>query len=204
MSSALKAASLTIQNVLLQSFLSDQALASYIGAGAVVSLATPDDMESKGQFGLSIWLYRLIRDEQTLNQPAWYPAPNRLRSKPLPVRLHYLFTPITASAPGAGTPETEQLLLGRVLQTFNDKPLLSGADLLDAFRGTDIALAVRLETLELENIARIWDSLERSYQLCLSYEVGIVPIESAREDVNEVPVAVALPEFGIGQLVSGP
>jgi hypothetical protein len=203
MSSALKAASLTIQNVLLQSFLSDPALASYISVGAVVSLGTPDDMESKGQFGLSIWLYRLIRDEQTLNQPVWRPAPNRIRHKLLPVRLHYLMTAITANTPGAGTPETEQLLLGRVLQTFNDKPLLSGADLLDAFRGTDIALGVRLEALELENIARIWDSLERSYQLCLSYEVGIVPIESAREDISEAPVAVALPEIGIGELVGG-
>jgi hypothetical protein len=204
MSSALKAASVTLQKVLQQSFATDPALAGYFAGGAIVSLGTPDDMEKAGKFGLSIWLYRLIRDEQTLNQPAWRPSPNRIRRKPLPVRLHYLLTPIISGQAGGGSPETEQLVLGRVLQTFNDKPLLSGADLSDAFHGTEIALAVRLETLELDTIARIWDSLERSYQLCLSYEVGIVPIESAREDFSDAPVAVALPEFGIGQLVGGP
>jgi hypothetical protein len=204
MSSALKAASVTLQTILQQSFAADPALAAYFAGGAVISLGTPDDMEKAGKYGLSLWLYRLIRDEQTLNQPALRPAPNRIRRRPLPVRLHYLMTPIISGVAGGGSPETEQHVLGRVLQTFNDKPLLSGTDLSDAFQGTDIVLAVRLETLELENIARIWDSLERSYQLCVSYEVGIVPIESAREDVSEAPVSVALPDFGIAELVGGP
>jgi hypothetical protein len=204
MSYALKAASVTLQKVLQQSFATDPALAAYFAGGAIVSLGTPHDMEKEGKFGLSVWLYRLIRDEQTLNQPPWRPAPNRVRHQPLPVRLHYLMTPIISGVSGGGSPETEHHVLGRVLQTFNDKPLLSGADLSDAFQGTDIALAIRLETLELDNVARIWDSLKRSYQLCLSYEVGIVPIESAREDVSGTPVSIALPEFGIGERVGSP
>jgi hypothetical protein len=201
MSTALKAASVTLQNVLQGSFATDPALAAYFAGGAIVSLGTPHDMEKAGKFGLSLWLYRLIRDEQTLTQPPSRPAPNRIRRQPLPVRLHYLMTPIISGASGGGSPETEQHVLGRVLQTFNDKPRLSGADLSDAFLGTDIALSIRLETLELENIARIWDSLERSYQLCLSYEVGIVPIESTGEDASDTPVRVALLNFGVGQLV---
>lgn len=204
MSYALKAASVTIRNLLQQSFAADPALQTYFTSGAVVSLGTPDEMEAAGQFGLSIWLYRLMRDEQTLNLPASRPTPYRLRRQPLPLRLHYLMTPIISSQGGGGTPETEQHVLGRVLQTFNDKPLLTGADLADAFVGSNVELAVRLETLELENLARLWDSLERSYQLCLSYEVGIVPVETGLEDVAESPVAVVLPEYGLGALVSAP
>src|SRR5215471_4659040 len=133
MSYSLKAASVTLQTVLQQSFAADPALAAYFAGGAIISLGTPDDMEKAGKFGLSLWLYRLIRDEQTLNQPPLRPAPNRIRRRPLPVRLHYLITPIISSAAGGGSPETEQHVLGRVLQTFNDHPLLSGADLADAF-----------------------------------------------------------------------
>src|ERR1700692_1912893 len=129
MSYALKAASVTLQNVLLQSFATDPALAAYFAGGAIVSLGTPDAMEKAGKFGLSLWLYRLIRDEQTLNRPPVRPSPTTIRRPPLPVRLHYLMTPIISGATGGGNPETEQHVLGRVLQTFNDKPRLSGADL---------------------------------------------------------------------------
>jgi hypothetical protein len=204
MSYALKAASVTIQKFLEQSFAADPALATYFASGATVSLGTPDDMEGASQFGLSIWLYRLVRDDQTLNQPPWRPSPNKIRRRPLPLRLHYLLTPIISSQSGGGTPETEQHILGRVLQTFNDTPLLTGADLSDAFAGQGIELAVRLETLELENLARLWDSLERSYQLCLSYEVGVVPIESASEDISGVPVGIVLPEYGVGEVIGAP
>jgi hypothetical protein len=206
MSKALKAASLTLQTFLQQSFTADNDLASFFSGGgtAVVSLGTPDDMETNGQYGLSLWMYRLVRDEQTLNDPPGRPLPNRMRSKPLPMRLHYLMTPIIANKPNAGNPEFEQLVLGRVLQTFNDHPLLSGADLADAFLGSGMTLAVRLETIELDNVARIWDSLERPYQCCLSYQVGIVPIESAREDRSEAPIGVVLPQFGVGELVGSP
>jgi len=57
---------------------------------------------------------------------------------------------------------------------------------------------VRLETLTLEEITRVWDSLERSYQLCISYEVGIVSIDSGLEAIVGPPVMIALPEYAIG------
>jgi hypothetical protein len=166
--------------------------------GAVVSLATPDGMEHASELGLSMWLYRLVRDDQTLNQPPPRPAPNRIRRHPLPIRVHYLMTPIVTGNANTPAPETEQLVIGRVLQTFNDEPLISGGDLAGSYQGTEVELAVRLETLTLEEITRVWDSLERSYQLCISYEVGIVSIDSGLEAIAGPPVMIALPECAIG------
>jgi hypothetical protein len=195
---ALQAASVTLKQVLDLSFAADPDLAALFAGGPVVSLETPDEMDAAGRVGLSLWLYRLVRDEQTLNRPPPRPAPNRIRRQPLPVRLHYLMTPIITSNAGGGAPETEQIILGRVLQTFNDHPLVSGADLQGPFEGTGVELALRLETLALDEITRIWDSLERPYQLCVSYEVGVAAIDSMREDQGGTPVAVAAPEYGIG------
>lgn len=197
---ALQASSLTLKSVLEDSFTADpdlKALFAPIGT-AVVSLGTPDEMETAGEAGLSLWLYRLVRDEQLLNRPPQRPSPNRIRRQPLPVRLHYLATPIISGNAGAPAPETEQIILGRVLQTFLDNPLIGGADLAGPFEGTGIELAVRLETMEIDQLARLWDSLERSFQLCLSYEVGVVAIDSLREDILGPPVKLHLPEFGVG------
>jgi hypothetical protein len=200
MFTALQATSLTLKSILEQSFGADPGLATiFTPAGnAVVSLGTPDEMDIAGEVGLSLWLYRLIRDEQTLNRPPQRPAPDRILRQPLPVRLHYLATPIITGNAGMPAPETEQIILGRVLQTFNNNPLVSGAALAGPFEGTGVELAVRLETLALEEITLIWDSLERSYRLCLSYEVGVVVIDALSEPVSSAPVRILLPEYGVG------
>jgi|SRR5579863_9856510 len=194
-------ASLTLQSVLTKSFVADPGLAHLFGMGgsSVVSLATPDGMEAAGVTGLSMWLYRLIRDEQTLNRPARQVAPNLIRRQPLPVRLHYLMTPIlTGAASGTPAPESEQLIVGRVLQTFHDEPLITGADLQGSYAGTALELAVRLETLGLDETSRIWEGLERSYQLSVSYEVSIVVIASALGALSATPVASVQAEYVVG------
>lgn len=198
MITAMRAASETLRDVLLSHFQSDpglQMIFTPMGAG-VVSLATPDEMVNAGESGVSLWLYRVVRDEQRLNVPPQRLAADRLRPTPLPVRLHYLVTPILSGDAGMPAPETEQHVLGAVLQTFYDLPLINGAALAGDFSGTRVELAVRLESLALEEMTRIWDSLERSYQLCLSYEVGVVVIESARQTSPARPVTIALPEVG--------
>ena len=198
----LQAASLTLQSVLQRSFRADPSLAQMfdpsLGGNAVVSLATPDGMESAGDVGLSMWLYRLVRDEQTLNRPPRRISATLTRRQPLPVRAHYLMTPIITGNANLPAPEAEQLIIGRVLQTFHDEPLISGPDLAGSYQGTSVELAVRLETLGLDETSRIWEGLERSYQLSISYEVAIVVIGSARQPMDAPPVNVAMAEVAIG------
>jgi hypothetical protein len=110
----IRAASLTLQGVLQRSFVADPDLKALFGGSAIVSLATPDGMEAAGEIGLSMWLYRLIRDEQTLNRQRRRIAPNQIRRQSLPVRLHYLMTPIITGASNIPAPEAEQLIIGRI------------------------------------------------------------------------------------------
>jgi hypothetical protein len=167
----------------------------FSGGGMVVSLNTPQEMTERPAEGLSVWLYRIIRDDQRLNDPPLRISATELQQPPLPLRLHYLITPVTNER--TGDPETEQLILGKVLQLLHSHPVLRGMDLRGEFAGTETELKIRLEPLTLEEIARVWEALEGSYQLSVSYEVSVVNIMPELEPERISPVEIAMPEYGL-------
>lgn len=195
MYTALRATSRTLVQFLEARLQSDPTLKAFFTGGMVVSLTTPHEMTQKPAEGLSVWLYRIIRDDQRLNDPPRRLNATQLEPPPLPVRLHYLITPVTNER--AGNPETEQLILGKVLQLFHSHPVLRGTDLQAEFSGTDVELNIRLEPMPLEEITRVWEALEGSYQLSVSYEVSVVNIMPEQEPERVSPVEVVMPEYGL-------
>ena len=202
MYTALRATSQTLAAYIRQRLEADSNLAPFFTSGSggnmVVSLNTPQEMtQNTPQQGVSVWLYRVLRDEQRLNAPPERLGPNQLRYPPLPLCLHYLVTPVIDRNGNRAGPEVEQTVLGKVLQLFHDHPRLRGTDLRDDFSGTTVELHVRLEPLTLEEITRVWEALDGSYQLSVSYEVSVINIESALEPESFSPVLTALPEYGV-------
>jgi len=198
MYTALRATSKTLAGYLEKQFKADADIGPFFSGGTmVVSLNTPKEMLDRATQGVSVWLYRVMRDEERLNAPPFRRDFNSLERVPLPMRLHYLITPIVNTTDNVVGPETEQVFLGKVMQIFHDHATLRGADLQDAYIGTEVELHIRLESLNLEEITRVWEALEGSYQLSISYEVGVVDIESAMEPERVSPVTVALPEYGV-------
>lgn len=191
MYTVLAATSETLRRMLLDAMTSDigpSGLASTFTGGTTVSLETPQEMVTAGRQGLSVWLYRVARDENRLNDP---PEVRTLPSgevdvvaPPLPVRMHYLLTPITKSSP-----DTEQRILGRAMQVFHTHPIVSGSFLMAELAGTNAQLHIHLEALGIEDITRVWDALEGSYQLSVSYEVTL-----ARINVDADPLRMSLVE----------
>ena len=170
----------------LQKLLQDAITAEFSGLPSpppTVSLKTPKEM--KATRGVSLWLYRVVRDEYLTNQPPVRTAPREQRRTPLPVLLHYLVTPLMGD-----DSETEQQLLGKVLQVLYDHPILRGADLRGGLDPLTVELRVTLETLSLEEITRVWNALnsENGYQLCVSYQVQVVEIDSLLPADRLVPV----------------
>ena len=196
MYTALRATSQTIAQFLETRFQADPLLSAFFsGGGMVVSLNNPHEMTEKPAEGLSVWLYRIMRDDQRLNDPPVRLSATEFQPPPLPLRLHYLMTPVTSS--GTGSPDTEQLILGKVMQLLHGSAVLRGDDLKAEFSGTEVELHVRLEPLGLDEITRIWEALKGSYQLSVSYEVSIVDIMPDREPERLTPVEVVMPEYGL-------
>jgi len=169
----------------------------------VVTLNNPEEFEEQEQEGVSVWLYLVERDGETLNHPPRRVAFDRQLSRPLPLRLHYLITPQVNYRVREHAAELEQLILGKILQVFHDQPSLAGSRLVNTLSGRPLELFVRLETLSLEHITRVWEALDRPYQLCVSYEVTVVPVDSAHEPIVTVPVDIAMPEYGVATVEEG-
>ena len=200
MYTALRSTSLTLAELLSQALIADPILGTFFdsstGGTMIVSLNSPRELSGNNQQGLSVWLYRVERDPERLNAPPERISYNQLRRHPLPLRLHYLVTPIV-DLNQEDSPQTEQEILGKVLQVLNDHPTLRGADLQSDFTGTNIELQVRLEPHNLEEISRLFDALKRSFQLAVSYEVSVVLIESALQPLDVTPVEEVIPEYGV-------
>lgn len=169
------------------------------GGSRVVSIDSPHEMrEDAKQEGLSVWLYRVERDDQRLNIPDERVAPHLVRRPPLPLRLHYLVTPVTFKGSGGGAPDIEQKVLGRVMQALHTRPILRGSDLDGTdFEGSEVQLNVRLETISLDETSRVWEALEGSFQLTVAYEVSVVNIDVLSEPILVAPVDVVLPEAAV-------
>jgi hypothetical protein len=161
-------------------------------------LDTPAEIGLADGEGISVWLYRVVRDPERFNDPPERVGWNQIKTPPLPLRLHYLITPIAANTGKEhGTATGEQLLLGKILQMFHSHPVLRGTDLKADFEGTSTELHMRLEPMSLEEITRVWEALDGSYQLSVSYEVSVVNIDAETEPESITPVEVARPEYGL-------
>jgi Pvc16 N-terminal domain len=202
MYTTLRATSVTLAQYLRQRLQADPFLATLFnpgGGGTMdVYLKTPKEMTDVQAEGLSIWLYRVVRDEESLNDPPERISNTELKQPPLPLRLHYLISPVVINQSKTNpNGETEQAILGKVLQAFYDRPLLSGVDLQDDLSGTSTELRIRFESLTLDETSRLYDALEGPFQLSVSYEVSVVYISSEIEAESISPVQVVMPEYGV-------
>jgi Pvc16 N-terminal domain len=156
-----------------------------------IELKSPKEMRSsQTNTGISLWLYRVTRNGDVLNQPVMRTVPDQLPRRPLPLDLHFLITPL------ANNPADEQVLLGRVMQVFNDHATLSGSDLTPELRagGTE-QLRLHFEMLSLEELTRVWNALQESYQLSVSYLVQFVNLGSDHDPSYGPPVLVREAQF---------
>jgi hypothetical protein len=201
MYTALRATSLTIANLLQQHFIADTNLRLLFdpahGGTMVISLNSPEEMTENKEQGVSVWLYLVNKDGERLNDSMERLSRTELLHRPLPLSLHYLVTPIVALKNKHNSPQTEQIILGKVLQVLHDHPILSGSLLQDDFTGKDLQINIHLEPLTVDETARLFDALERSYGLAISYQVSLVMIDSEQQPLTVSPVAVAGPDYSI-------
>ena len=178
---AVRAVSMTLLDLLQREVRSENELAD-----VTVRLDSPRVMRKDNtESGISLWLYMMRREPDTLNRPPERPATSQVRRRPLPLTLHYLVCAFRKH------PEDEQTILGKVAQVFHDHAIIEPGDLTDSLTGEDLQLRVVLDAPTLEELARVWDSLNEPYQLSLAYTVQVVSIDSDRDAALRPPVLVS-------------
>lgn len=115
--------------------------------------------------GLSLWPYRIARDEFIGNVGVLPLGPTLLAIPPLLVDVWYLATPVTGSG------DSDQLLLERTLQYIYDLgPLALDED----------STTVTFETPGTDELFRLWSALDIPYALSAVFCARHVAIDSLR------------------------
>lgn len=149
--------------------------------------ATPMDA------GLSLFLYRVTVSTVQRTPPA-RPAPDgHPRRTQLPLDLHFLLTPWAKDA------SLEQVILGWMMRTIEDTPILPAGLLNTLTPGvfeTEETVEIVVGQLANEEMFRIWDVLPTDYQISVPYTARIVRIDSELDRREGGPVLTRELEFG--------
>jgi hypothetical protein len=132
-------------------------------------LATNEDFGT----ALTLYLYRITMNEHLRNTPRR--GTNRW-DVPLSIDLHYLLSV------WADKPLAEHTTLAWAMQQLHRRPLLELSSLSpEAGWGSADYVQVVPAELSTEDIMRIWDALEPSYRLSVSYIGRVVQIDNPTE-----------------------
>ncbi len=179
---ALSAAGDALRQVLWSAFETDGRILRHVASPEQIVSTSPAQADADSR--LSVWLYH-IRQDALLRNTLDFRAEGR-GAPPVPLLLHYLVTPLAPNG------DADLMLLGKVLQVFNDTPVISLFSPLD-----DISeeLRIGLETMEQGEVSRIWEAMQGAYRLSVSFQVKVARIDSAKA----APTAPVISRFGARQ-----
>jgi hypothetical protein len=162
----------------------------------VVELHDLQDPVQTSPARVTLFQFEVVEDATSRNSPRTREPHNGrvdIRKPLLKLALRYLITP------WSGSRETDQRILGRILQLFHESAIMGGEDLQGAgLSGTTEQLKVRLSPLTLEEQTRIWNVVPLNYRLSATYEVRVVNIVA--KEVFSAP-RVSSREIEYGRLV---
>lgn len=147
--------------------------------------------------GVSLFLYRVGLSAVQRTPPARQIVAGRTRRTQLPLELYFLMTPWVKDA--SLNASMEQLILGWMMRTLEDTPVLSSGILNTVIPGvfdTDETVEIVVGQLTNEEMFRIWDVLPVKYQISVPYIARIVRIDSELDRREGGPVLTR--ELGFG------
>ena len=142
---------------------------------------------------VTLFLYDVVEEAATRNR-----APTtelvggvlRTRKQPLSLALYYMVTA------WGGSRDTEQRMLGRVMQRMYDDAIIDGLELQGSLAGSAAGLRVSLAPLRLDDRARVWWAIGRPYRLSVNYEVRVIDIDATTTG-SAAPVSVRVLSGGV-------
>ena len=170
-----------------------------VSSSAVVSLLPPGDALPQVS-GVNLYLYRVAESPFAKNQP-WpgdrTTAPSNM--PPLALQLHYLLTPLGTQPTDASFSEGDDAhtMLGLAMLTLHENSVLNDAHLpplpaaggLNATTGFDAdavlpayllnsyeKLKIMLAPAGIEELSKIWATINQPYRLSVAYEISLVEI----------------------------
>jgi hypothetical protein len=152
-----------------------------------IVLSNPGQPAEDGMRNVSLWLYQVVINEHLRNAAFVRTGTDGIEAyPPLALNLYYLLTPST------GRDDGDQRVLGKALQVFHDQSVLLMPSADAAGEGEELHIALAQRTIE--ELAEVWEALQKPYRLSVCYEVRTVRISSRRR-VQARPVGERAADF---------
>jgi hypothetical protein len=175
-------------------------------SAAKVTLLPPGDTLPE-DVGVNLYLYRVVESPFARNDP-WRGNGSRGPSDrpPLALQLHYLLTPLgKASEATAASGDVTHTMLGVAMVALHEHPVLNDvhiegfdadAALSEHLRDSYEQVKVTLSAVGIEELSKIWATINKPYRLSVAYEVSLVELVPDRQPaagavVSRAEVAVA-------------
>ena len=168
----LAAVSGALRGLLWEAYEPDAVINPIVGSEDAIVFSNPTVAAQDSANRLSLWLYQVCENEFLKNEPPERANGDVLRFTPLPLNLNYLLTPMSSSG------EADHLLLGKSMQVLYDNSIVL---LRDPVSNVFEELHIVFARLSLEELTRIWESLQEPYRLSVAYQVRVARVDSLRE-----------------------
>jgi len=157
-----------------------------ISVGAVVTLLPPGDSLPEVS-GINLYLYRVTESPFTRNRP--WPGDRATPPSDQPalgLQLFYLLTPLgTRPANDSDSGDDAHTMLGLAMRTLQENPILNevhlpafeaDAELPDFLLNSYEKIKMMLLPTSIEELSKIWATINQPYRLSVAYEVSLVQI----------------------------
>lgn len=162
-----------LANIIWECIENDFATTAIISTREQISFSSPKTSNSRENKKLTIFLYNITEETVAGNTDASF-------------ALHYLVTPFT------GEDKDGHLLLERIIQMFLDKPFLEVSD-----AENKRELTVKIDSLSLKELSRLWMMLDTPLRLSVSLTVSSA--ESLHNPQTQIKKDAAPQIEGIGK-----
>lgn len=157
-----------------------------ISSGAVVTLLPPGDQLPE-VIGLNLYLYRVSESPFTKNRPWPGDRVTPPTDRPaLGLQLFYLVTPLgTRPANDSDAGDDAHTMLGLAMRTLQENPVLNDIHLPTFEADTELPdfllnsyekIKMMLLPTSIEELSKIWATINQPYRLSVAYEVSLVEI----------------------------
>lgn len=148
-----------------------------LSASTSTILLSPPSGDLPDAAAAILYLYHIAIDPYLRNQRLLADAvdPSLFIRPPLPLQLRFLFVPLTKKE------DTNQLMLGRVIQHFHDQPTFRptpGSALATNRGGVPEMIRVRPDFMGFEPLSQLWTAFSRPFRLSAGFLVDIAAVDS--------------------------
>lgn len=159
-----------------------------------VTILAPD--ETTGGRRINLFLYK-VQENPALKNNDWQVKrgePTQLVPPPLSLNLFYLMTPYAQNDPRTGN-STAHEILGDAMRVFYEKPIVPQDYLVDGLKEAREQIKLMLNTLDLEELSRVWNTFTEPFRLSALYEVSVVQLDMLSE--SERAMARRVRQIGV-------